>query len=273
MAGVSEKAAIAKGQAFSNSLRNSLLASLVSEWKFDGPTDDGVLATNSDILDNWDGNNGDIGANPPVVRTGTNCVRGKCMDFVDGTDLLYLTNNANLSLPNAITIEFWLYPKAHYTGYAVRPFKKYTSTSDANFVLYFFGTTAGGDYKRMRFYATAGGSWTNVSNGTPFIDLNKWYHFAWTYSATAGGLLYLNSAPIGSRVASGALATNNASVVLGEGFTGIFDEVRVYNETLPSSRIKENYYSGINNLLSNNSLEKREYFESLSRLKAGIVEK
>ncbi|MDD3170470.1 MAG: LamG domain-containing protein [Candidatus Paceibacterota bacterium] len=266
MAGVSDKARTAKNQTFSSSLRNSLLASLVSEWKFDGPTDEGVLATNSDILDSWDGNNGDIGANPPIVKTGTNCVKGKCMDF-DGTDLLYLTNNANLSLPNTITTEFWLYPKDYYVGYASRPFRKYTSTSDANFVLYFFGTTAGGDYKRVRFYATAGGSWTNVSNGSPLSNLNKWYYFVWTYSATAGGLLYVNSTPIGSPVASGTLATNSANVILGEGFSGLVDEIRIYNEALPASRIKENYYSGINSLLSNNSLPKGEYFEELAHLK------
>jgi prepilin-type N-terminal cleavage/methylation domain-containing protein len=40
MSGVTQKATIAKAQVFSNSLRNSLMLNLISEWKLDGNAND-----------------------------------------------------------------------------------------------------------------------------------------------------------------------------------------------------------------------------------------
>ena len=53
MVGVSDKARIAKSQAFANSLRNSLLINLVSEWKLN----DGSGTTASD---SWSANTGTL---------------------------------------------------------------------------------------------------------------------------------------------------------------------------------------------------------------------
>ena len=82
LSSVSDKANIAKGQAFSNSLRNSLLMNLVSEWKLDE-------GTGSTTLDSWGSNTGTLGtstigdAAEPTWTT--DCVSGKCLSF-DGTD-------------------------------------------------------------------------------------------------------------------------------------------------------------------------------------------
>jgi len=53
MSGVTNKATIAKGQIFSNSLRNSLMANLVSEWKFDQVNNPSTDQT----PDSWSGGN------------------------------------------------------------------------------------------------------------------------------------------------------------------------------------------------------------------------
>ena len=51
MSGATESARIAKLKVYSNSVRDTLGANMVSEWKFDGPTGDGIAATANDVLD------------------------------------------------------------------------------------------------------------------------------------------------------------------------------------------------------------------------------
>jgi hypothetical protein len=44
------------------------------------------------------------------------------------------------------------------------------------------------------------------------------------------------------------------------------DEIRVYNAVLPTSQIKEQYYSGLNNLLANGAINQQQYAERISPL-------
>jgi len=46
--------------------------------------------------------------------------------------------------------------------------------------------------------------------------------------------------------------------------------VRVYNQAIPSSRIKEQYYSGLNNLLVRGGFDAAEYGQKLGELKTNL---
>ena len=49
-------------------------------------------------------------------------------------------------------------------------------------------------------------------------------------------------------------------------FVGSIDEVRVFNAALSTSQIKEQYYVGLNNLLSNGSIAAVEYAERMGEI-------
>ncbi|MFA5431278.1 MAG: type II secretion system protein [Candidatus Paceibacterota bacterium] len=83
MSGVTEKANIAKSQVFSNSLRNSLMINTVSQYNFNDISD-AKIGTNpvaADIKDSWGSNNGTSVGGNPIIRGGSDCVTGKCMEF------------------------------------------------------------------------------------------------------------------------------------------------------------------------------------------------
>jgi Concanavalin A-like lectin/glucanases superfamily len=167
-------------------------------------------------------------------------ITGASLDF-DGSGYVECGNESNLNIADNITVEMWMYPTAYVTGYTARPIKKYSTTSDANFTMYFLGDTAGTNYKKIRFYASAGGTWQSVSAKYEIPKLNAWYHIVWTYSSTAGGQLYVNGVAEGSASGSGTLALSTANLRLGEGFNGRIDEFRLYSKVLSSTEIFTRY--------------------------------
>jgi hypothetical protein len=79
--------------------------------------------------------------------------------------------------------------------------------------------------------------------GTAALPLNTWTHLAVTFGA--GTLrLYVNGVLAGSRAVSGALRTSADPLTIGgngvwaEWFTGLIDEVRIYNRALTQAEIQ-----------------------------------
>jgi hypothetical protein len=169
---------------------------------------------------------------------------GKAFEF-DGNSSI-ACGNVSSSMNDNISMELWFYPKQWVAGYAAYPIGKWTGTADANYVMYFFGSTAGANYKKIAFLANAGGVWKSLSPVYPIPALNTWYHIVWTYSSVSGGKLYINGTLYGSSAGSGTLATNFADLKLGmslapPGFTGILDEVRIYNRVLDAPEVLARY--------------------------------
>lgn len=251
-------ARIAKAQIFSSSIRDSLLMNLVSEWKLDQVGVPGAYQT----PDAWSNNtctlygSGGLQDRPQIQNAG--CIYGSCLNF-DGTDdYIDCGNPTNLNIASAITVEAWFYPKAEYTGYAAHPISKWNGGAvGANIVLYYFGQTSGSN-RVFRYYADAGGSWIQIS-ASYTASLNNWYQIVLSYNSTSGGQLYINGIATGPLVGSGDLALNSNSFVVGEGFNGLIDQVRIYNDKIPSSKIKEDYYAGINRLLAKGKLAEDQY--------------
>jgi prepilin-type N-terminal cleavage/methylation domain-containing protein len=281
MNGTTQKATLAKAQVFSNSLRNSLLMNLVSEWKFDGITSDGSPAVADDILDTWSKiNNGTVGAAPPTVKTGTNCVNGSCLQFNGSNNYVDFGSDSSLSMGTGdATVSLWVKfdnataPHAEVlvecgalvgaSGYPGYRFFRYNGTSQL------YGAFADGTTARLNDYLSASGTlvagtWYNVvvaftraSVAQAYINGVKQEGYSLAISGQSGNIANYESFKIGSDSSSSTR------------LAGKMDEVRIYNAAMTTSQIKEQYYVGLNQLLVSGGITKEEYLSSVNEMALG----
>ena len=262
MSGVTEKANIAKSQVFSNSLRNSLMLDLVSEWKFE----EGIGQT---VVNSWGGTNncilGDttaIADNDPMWIT-SGCVYGNCLSF-DGGDYVDCGDSDSLSFGNGLTdnpftISVWIKASLASGGIVT----KSISSSTGEYYLLLSGT---GIYLRLVDDSANGyiGAYCSYS---PYF--NNWTHVTATYDGSGlytGIKIYINGSlqSVSSANTGTYVAMENSLVSLKIGkrdsyISGLVDDVRIFNANLPTSQIKESYYLGLNKLLNSGGITKKEY--------------
>ncbi len=256
---ISENANIAKSKTFVNSLDNSLLLGRVGEWKMDEGsgtnlnnswnTHVGTLTNfNFDTTDGW--------------RTSNQCVSNSCLEFDGTNDYINLgTAFGNLGL-NDFTVSLWFkIPKD--ASYRALLSKGIYNASD--FLLYKINTND------VRIYCDAGtiliidNSWSE----------NKWNNVVITREG-AIAKMYMNGKYVNQDTTSAVDLTNSHNWNIGASedgtqrfIDGFIDEVRVYNQAMPSSKIKENYFIGLNNLLFSRGIDSGEYS---ARIKYNLTE-
>jgi prepilin-type N-terminal cleavage/methylation domain-containing protein len=264
MSGVSSKASIAKGQVFANSLKNSLLINLVSEWKLDD-------ASGTTAVDSWGSNNGTwtgpAGSyTSPSWRTASECVSGGCLAF-DGTDdWVNIGQPASLDFTNAFTVSLWFkrgsaldnglmgrhsWPAGLLRGFMV-------DVTAANVLRLGIGDGTSGQQLQ-----------SSISPG-----LNKW-HLATATFGSATAKIYLDGALGNSNAASFTNDNTNLGIGVWSSasgyFTGLIDDVKVFNAAMSTSQVQENYYAGLNKLLINNGFGIVEYGQRLGELKINLT--
>jgi prepilin-type N-terminal cleavage/methylation domain-containing protein len=270
MGGVTQKATVAKAQVFSNSLRNSLIMNLISEWRLDENA-------GTTTADSWSGGNVGVLTGPttlPVWKTGSDCINSSCLQF-DGTDdYVNFPYSANLSPTAAITFTLWTY-RSNWSAYTTDA-HLLSKTQSGGYQLSVNEPNYGAGYlaailKRNGNYASVKKSLSNISNG--------WHYFSATYDGRyfklyvdgnledtndAGGnyliqYSYNNSLMLGAEPGS-------ASACEGSYFSGTIDDVRLYDASIPVSQIKEQYYAGLNKLLANGAIDSAEYYSRIKEI-------
>lgn len=247
MSGTTDKATMAKAQVFSNSLRNSLMANLISEWKLDGNGNDF-----------WSGgNNGTITG----ATSSTDCVFGTCYSFDGNGDYISIPANSNQDITDAITMSVWVKTTTNQTGSYPFVFGKYWR--------YYISVPQGTNYARIALSGI-----DDVTSPTP-MDFNKWNYIVGTYDKNGGTYnyrLYVNGALSHKKTFTIAISTTTNPMYFGiadlgwttAGFIGLVDEAKLFNAAISSSQIKEQYYSGLNNLLINGGIGKEEYLSRIN---------
>ncbi len=273
MSGVSQKATIAKGQAFSSSLKNALMTNLVSEWKFDELSTATAGAT---ISDSWSTNNGTLVSNDAndKLRTGSECISGKCLYF-DGTDdYINYGSPSSLTITKFLTIEAWI-----------------KQTIDAQAGQYIVGndrdggTPVGGYDIHTRSNRLFYGCIWRKSTGTracasgSSVPENSWHYVVSTFDGQ-NLKVYQNGIRSGTASIVDEIENPSQNFTIGclaygrpvyYKFYGTMDNIRIYDAAISVSRVQQNYYSGLNRLLKNGGITIKEYTQRNSQLADTIV--
>lgn len=257
MGGMTTKATIAKAQVFSNSLRNSLMMNLVSEWNFDELT---TAKNGQAIKDAWGSNVGSLVADDANEKIRTDCVYGKCLYFDGSSDYVNCGSNSSLNLRSIFTLAVWV----KSSNVLAPPYQTIINHGQQ---------TASGEYW---LYLTNGKVSFEVGNGTTSsfretlsstLD-NNWHYIAMVFNS-GNGTAYVDGKVSGSYSFS-ISDTLGGSQELWLGrypnthpFYGFLDDARIYNAAIPTSQIKEQYYSGLNSLLASGSISTSDYQKRL----------
>jgi len=261
-----DKANIAKLKVFEGSILNNLGAGLVSQWNFDKLTQlaGSILPEDTVIVDDWGCNNG-LSKSGPEVKDGSGCIKGKCLYFDGENDYISILDNSSLDLENALTMSIWLYP---YSGNDEEehptPICKYASYKIR---LYNINNTV---------YCGESGGVDHLPYGSTFsYEDNKWIYIVWTFSFSGSSgqiITYKDGVAKTPVITSYDIFLSDKNLLLGAAsvggrhYKGVIDEVRIYNEVLTQSQVQRQYIAGLDNLLLNKAISKKEYDLRLNEL-------
>ncbi len=202
---------------------------LVGAWAFN----EGTGTTTADASGN--GNTGTL-----VGASWTTQGRyGGALSF-NGSSLVRVQDSASLDLTTAMTLSAWIMPTATQSGWRTilqRQTDSYFLNASNDAAL----RPAGG--------GTFGGG-TSFVSGPTANPVNAWTHVALTYDGTTQRL-YVNGTQVATRATTGTIqATDNPLWIggnnpYGEYFTGLIDDVRIYNRALTQTDIQTDLNSGI----------------------------
>jgi hypothetical protein len=159
---------------------------------------------------------------------------GNALSFDGVNDWVTVADAAALDLTSAMTLEAWVRP-SEIAGWRTVLMKE--SPDSAAYELY-----ANEETDRPSAYFVAGTTFKGVT-GTAALATAAWTHLATTYDG-ANMRLYVNGVLARTVARTGAINTTAAPLRVGgnnawgEFFSGLIDEVRVYNRALSQSEIQ-----------------------------------
>jgi len=276
MGGITTNANIAKAKVFSNSLRNALMMSLVSEWKLDE-------GSGTATADTWSGGNsgtlldsgGACSATLCPQWQTTNCVYKDCLSF-NGTGAYIEVSGSNVSTSNlamtgAITLSAWVKFNAAGTMQSIMG-RGLGSTGSGNYGYFLVRNIT----TNKLFFNVDSATTRNYIDSSSAISDANWHYLAATWDGTtnANGLKLYIDGKLDNQAASSssAMGQPNYNFRIGDDgggnypLNGFIDEARIFNATIPISQIKEQYYAGLGKLLSAGGIDAKEYQKRLAEL-------
>jgi prepilin-type N-terminal cleavage/methylation domain-containing protein len=265
LSSVSDKANIAKGQAFINSIDNSLLLGRVSHWKMDE-------SSGNTIYDSWGTNNGtkmdttgacDTSHCPQTKTNG--CISNNCLLFDGSNDWVNVGSFDQYS--NGFSFLLWF--KSNFINSRQDLF---WAESD-KFIL-----SLQSSYSLSHYARSLNGN-TGYINSSLKFNTNNWFFVALTYSPNLGKTsLYINGVKdsqqgniTGPSVSAAYLRLGTQYNYAGDWFNGYIDDVKIYSESMATSKIQQNYFLGLDKLYKNKEITKSEYIKRITELKSNLA--
>ena len=166
----------------------------------------------------------------------------------DGTGHLSVTDNIQLDIPQAITLEAW----ANFSSLS-NPYNtilaKESSVATRNYLI---SVTQNGAIHLS--YGNASAANVNVTTVDGVISTGQWYHIVGVIDTVSGTMgVYVNGTLVQSGATSGAMITSTSDLRIGGAtngttsrMTGLLDEVAIYNRALSTTEINAAYNAGLN---------------------------
>ena len=157
---------------------------------------------------------------------------GGALQFNGQSSWVTVPDTAALDLTNGMTLEAWVNP-AGLSGWRTAIMKESTGLSYALYA---------NDNSPNPAVTVRIGTADRSAAGTSQLPLNTWTHLAATYDG-AQLRLYVNGVQAGSRAQTGNMVVSTGPLRIGgnavwtEFFSGLIDEVRVYNRALSAAEI------------------------------------
>ncbi|MFI6321270.1 LamG-like jellyroll fold domain-containing protein [Nonomuraea sp. NPDC050556] len=220
--------------AFDGSSNTSASSNEASAVVTQPPTDTGLVAayamnagTGTSIVDtSGKGNNGTAAS-----ATWTTGKYGQAMSFNGTSSWVTVNDSSTLHLTNGMTLEAWVKPTS-VTGWRTVLMKEF----GADLAYAIMGSGSSGPAAFI--YTTSGANAPAPSN----LPLNTWSHVAATYDGS-NLRMYVNGAQVAVNPTGGNLRAGTSPLRIGgnsgsgEYFSGLIDEVRVYNKALTAAQI------------------------------------
>ncbi|MFH1656921.1 MAG: LamG-like jellyroll fold domain-containing protein [bacterium] len=225
--GGEQRAITGKAMEFSHTVRVSLGADLVGEWKFD----DGADPTRDS---SGNGNNGDLVGftTPGWTDKG---IFGQALEFDGIDDYINCGSSTSLNITDEITIEAWV----NMSKVGTEAYEFISKAS--NYCMYLYVTGAS---PRMMMSVNIGGG--KYPQGASVIgNYNEWHHIAGVYDGSRI-MNYVDGEIKASEILSGTMSTGTGILrINGRSLhKGFIDEVRIYNRALSSTEIQQLYAEG-----------------------------
>ena len=166
---------------------------------------------------------------------------GKALSFNGSNASVSVPDSSSLDLTSGMTLEGWVNPNA---GGNFRTMVVKEMPGDLSYGLY-----SSSDTNRPQSQVNVGGT-HRLLNGTASIPTGSWTHLAATYDGTTQRL-YVNGTQVSTLAIAGTIAPSNLPLKIGgnsiwsEWFTGLIDEVRVYNRALGPAEIQADMNTSI----------------------------
>lgn len=165
---------------------------------------------------------------------------GSGMQFNGYNKSISVKDSVSLDMKTALTLEAWVYPK---TSQKLQPLLMKENGIAPVYSLYSSG------YRYLPFTRMETLDSTLLSGTTP-LPIYQWSHLASTYDGTKLKL-YLNGRELASKPLTGFLATSGGTLRIGGNpntgawFSGLIDEVRVYNRALSATEIQKDMNTSV----------------------------
>lgn len=268
----------AKAQMFSVSVLNTLSEHVISEWKFDESSE-------ASAYDTWNGNTATLNNfnfdSTDGWQTGSKCVSGNCLKFDGNNDYLDCGNSTSFDT-DSVTIELWLYlasnPDCDGNNNWRTLLHKNSSvccaTSGYDIVLE--------ENRSFVWDVGAGGESVRWNPSNIILSIGQWTHYVFSYDSSTGKMTAYKNGLAASdsphTVTAEAIRANSNNLIIsnsaapgscasgGGGFPGIVDTIRIYDSGFSASRIRQDYYAGLNKLLLKGFVSGQEYTTKLQNL-------
>jgi len=275
ISGAVTKSRIVRLQVFSDTIRAQLSDSLVSYWSFN----EGI---GTDAKDMWEGNNGTLGGGTPdyypTWKSGGECVSGSCLEFDGINDYI---DCGSISSASAGTMESWIKPSGVYNGN--RSIMGGSISSGAS-------VSSRYNLTLCSSYFGSGNWYTTIANGTTHQGVNSgqlynstnfpvstWTNLIITYDGL--NVSFYKDSVLINTVEQTVSAMGDASpfsigrigAFNGFYFSGLLDEVHIYNSAASITQIQSQYLAGLDKLLSNGAISKSEYNQKIKELSKSLV--